>query len=289
MCLIVHKPIGKSWNTDVIRSAAYANPDGIGLLWIDPESGSIRTKKVVPKSHDKAAKIAEYMANQIGEDTEAALHLRLRTHGRIDLSNVHPFVSVCGKSALMHNGIISEYAPSKGSNESDTAVFAKLSAFPLLDLVNTEEELVDVATLLESEAGRSNRLLVAREGFSLRTLGDWTEHEGLSYSNGYHLPTYRHWWTMPAMRPAKERNQLAAQYGLAYDAIDDLDPGTLWDFADLSYEQLRSYVRRNPDEVTELIFAHLDEWSEYTDTQTAYMDTMHGHASEDSDDWTIDV
>lgn len=122
MCLIIHKLPGLRIPLDLLIAAARLNADGWGLMGHDPGGRRLLERN----SHldlDALLEAEERYAN-----AEYALHLRRRTHGRIDLDNTHPF-EVDEGVYLMHNGTLQFNEGSAG--DSDTRSFSELVLRPL--------------------------------------------------------------------------------------------------------------------------------------------------------------
>ena len=59
--------------------------------------------------------------SKVQDNHTMLIHFRIATHGKVELSNCHPF-KLNNKMAIIHNGIISGYG-SKTENLSDTKDF----------------------------------------------------------------------------------------------------------------------------------------------------------------------
>jgi hypothetical protein len=107
MCLLVTQSksspvLSDAWLTDFYDF----NSDGVGVMFAN--NGDLVIKKIIPKNAEEF--IQFYRADIQGRD--CAFHLRMRTHGEIDLINCHPY-EVLNRAEhgidlwLMHNGILS--------------------------------------------------------------------------------------------------------------------------------------------------------------------------------------
>jgi hypothetical protein len=107
MCLLVTQSksspvLSDAWLTDFYDF----NSDGVGVMFAN--NGDLVIKKIIPKNAEEF--IQFYRADIQGRD--CAFHLRMRTHGEIDLLNCHPY-EVLNRAEhgidlwLMHNGILS--------------------------------------------------------------------------------------------------------------------------------------------------------------------------------------
>jgi hypothetical protein len=115
MCLLVTQNttspvLSNDWLIDFHSS----NSDGVGVMYSD--DGDLIIQKILPQSAQDF--IEFYHANIKGKN--CAFHLRMKTHGDIDLENCHPY-EVLNRADhgidiwLMHNGILST------GNKADTS------------------------------------------------------------------------------------------------------------------------------------------------------------------------
>ena len=102
---------------ETIKNCWVSNGDGAGMLWV--ENGVLNTHKQLDNLDSFYAKY-----KQIRSVTDTVvLHFRIRTHGKVDINNIHPFL-VNDDLGLVHNGIISQTSYSK-SDYSDTYHFTE--------------------------------------------------------------------------------------------------------------------------------------------------------------------
>ena len=95
MCLIIHSPAGHDISRKVIKSAMSINSDGVGIMF-----GGEVEKYLNSPVEEIATRTLELC------DTEFAIHFRMKTHGDVNLDNVHPFKLPNDGGFLMHNGIL---------------------------------------------------------------------------------------------------------------------------------------------------------------------------------------
>lgn len=109
MCLIAVIParkdrtrVSNAWLEDVFRR----NSDGFGFMW--SERGRAKATRAVGKVEDFKAAFRKHERNTEGE---FAFHLRYKTHGKVDVTNAHPYpvdTPRFGRARIymMHNGIL---------------------------------------------------------------------------------------------------------------------------------------------------------------------------------------
>lgn len=125
MCGIVGY-IGKRSATEILlsglRRLEYRGYDSSGVALCSGE------KITVVKQCGKVAALEQCVAQQVSEEARAQIHMgiahtRWATHGLPNEANAHPHVADQGKLALVHNGIIENYAMLRRQLEAHGCVF----------------------------------------------------------------------------------------------------------------------------------------------------------------------
>jgi len=177
MCLIAYVPANKQMPETYFRAAAKDNSDGIGFMSADGVEKFLGRKMV---------KRAWRYARQLHDaNVEYAVHFRWATHGRVALTNTHPFKTPDGNAYVMHNGILTDYTPEdKYGDESDTRRLVSV----MVGVDVTADP--DYWTKLADHIGWSNKLCVMSWDGQFRIVnedaGDWID--GIWYSQTYSLP-----------------------------------------------------------------------------------------------------
>lgn len=131
MCLLITQPKNTPSLTDIWLKDMYSfNSDGVGVMFL--HNNQLVIKKDLPKSENDFIKF--YKENIQGKN--CSFHLRMRTHGEIDLLNCHPYEILNKKNDgldmwLSHNGILS-FGNDADKTKSDTWHYIKNYLKPLL-------------------------------------------------------------------------------------------------------------------------------------------------------------
>ena len=117
---------------DGLKRLEYRGYDSAGVAVL--ENGAFKVAKEI----GRVANVQQVIANSPLEGTRGIGHTRWATHGGVTRENAHPHVSSDGKIALIHNGVIENYASikkfllTKGFSfvsETDTEVLCNLMAY----------------------------------------------------------------------------------------------------------------------------------------------------------------
>lgn len=226
MCLIIHKPADLRFDVNAVKSAAEIHSDGFGIMWV--EHGKVQCYKSADMTglEDVVLSINEMTGVDVG------LHLRYATHGSVRDDNCHPFINRGKRFGLMHNGVIRTVTTV--GDETDSNAFCREVAFPALRKHGIEA----ASSIIETSHGIGNRTLIFTGAGEMARTGDWVERDGLYYSNSSAFYTYH--------KPAP----------VSYKA-SHYTPYFIEDFSGWSLNEIKSYVKKHPESVAEMIFDHL--------------------------------
>lgn len=114
MCIAIFKPADKSLDPAVLEQCWTSNSDGAGFMHVQDNN------LVIEKGFMDYDKFLE--AYDKVKDKKLVLHFRIRTHGKTDEENTHPF-RIGDNLAFVHNGIISAIDTKSKPDYSDTFHF----------------------------------------------------------------------------------------------------------------------------------------------------------------------
>jgi len=148
MCVIIHKPEGVIIPEQKIESAWQNNKDGFGVTFND--RGQFHIRKWLSKDPDE---INKFLAEI--KDCDAMLHLRFKTRGKVDRSNLHPFSVLTKKNhgvdlQFCHNGTLYDFG---NDDQSDSAEFAQTILKPMFEMLAKKYD-GDISAILDDEFGQ---------------------------------------------------------------------------------------------------------------------------------------
>lgn len=155
-----------------------ANPDGAGLCYFDGEKIQILKDMKGAKTFHKS-----YLAvREKFPSIDIAIHFRISTHGRVNVTNCHPF-KVNKTTAFIHNGMINNVAVNP--DFSDTYIFNETI---VKSLPNNFVKNTAILELLANYIGYSKLVIISGENASIvnEELGLWDG--GNWYSNKSYIP-----------------------------------------------------------------------------------------------------
>jgi glucosamine--fructose-6-phosphate aminotransferase (isomerizing) len=166
----VHKVI------DALAALEYRGYDSAGVAW--PENETLRLCRVA----GRVAELSERLGPDLDNPVQAAMgHTRWATHGAPEERNAHPHFSDDGRIAVVHNGIIDNFARLKEGlvasgvtfhSDTDTEVIANLIAKHFTgDLVKATEDVLPqldgTFAIAVMAAGQPEVIVTARRGSPL--------------------------------------------------------------------------------------------------------------------------
>src|SRR5690554_6139445 len=140
-----------------LRRLEYRGYDSAGIALVDADLGDVATSK---KAGKLANLIAELEASPLPASTAAIGHTRWATHGAPNDVNAHPHTA--GKVAVIHNGIVENFAQLKAELAQDGVSF------------ESETDTEVVAHLLERAYGETGDLTTALTAVVRRLEGTFT-------------------------------------------------------------------------------------------------------------------
>lgn len=130
MCLLIHKPAGVDIAEDWLRDFFVSNDDGYGIMYA--KDGVLKIHKALGTASMFVAAFKERVEH------ECLIHLRMRTHGEIDLDNCHPYEVLSREEGgklggvwMMHNGVL-PHGNDADKKYSDTWHYARDWLAPIL-------------------------------------------------------------------------------------------------------------------------------------------------------------
>ena len=186
MCLIISATARDVRTTllntpDLLEDIFESNPDGIGAMF--PGQGKLSVTKALPLSLKAARNFVKALPS---DDRALSIHFRIRTHGDINLENVHPYWVEDKRVALMHNGILAS-GNAADPIHSDTWHYIRDNIAPMV--ADHREVCFNQAFLrmMERDITKSNRFVLMDASGRMEILNRKTgiEYKGVWFSNTY--------------------------------------------------------------------------------------------------------
>jgi glutamine amidotransferase len=178
MCIAIYKPEGKVLSLATLKECYTSNPDGAGFMYAENK------KLHIEKGFFSFQTF--YDAFKKHESKQAVIHFRIKTHGKINTANCHPF-AVNNSVGFVHNGVISGYGD---ADFSDTVRFNEAILRPLVskwgNLALFQDPIIE---LIEGRIGYSKLVFLDRHGnhkIMNEHKGQWDD--GVWYSNDSYKP-----------------------------------------------------------------------------------------------------
>ena len=182
MCIAILKPDGENIKKDRLDNCFFNNDDGAGFMYA--KDGILYFFKGFFKFNDFWS---SYVKNVVKNGNPmSAIHFRIKTHGKTNVNNCHPF-KVNEDLGFIHNGIINMVK--QDPKRSDTAMFNELILKKLPDGFIRNMAIVN---LIEESIGSSKLVFLDNKGqflISNESLGKWDNN--VWYSN----TTYKYRYT----------------------------------------------------------------------------------------------
>ena len=182
MCIAILKPAGENIKKDRLDNCFFNNDDGAGFMYA--KDGMLHFFKGFFKFKDFWN---SYVKNVVKNGNPmSAIHFRIKTHGKTNVNNCHPF-KVNEKLGFIHNGIINMVK--QDPKRSDTAMFNELILKKLPDGFIRNMAIVN---LIEESIGSSKLVFLDNKGqflISNERLGTAQWDNNVWYSNNCLLYT----------------------------------------------------------------------------------------------------
>ena len=190
MCVILEVPPGVKVSRETLEICYDNNPHGWGIMWHEPTENKIWYAK-------DTTSFEKFWATwkDVPEDTPRGVHFRIKTHGKVDRDNCHPFF-ISHNLGLMHNGVLDVEEANQAF--SDTWHFVEFDLKPLLQLSDTSllQPGMPLGEVIEDFVNTGSRLLFMDNLGETRRFGkSWHEENGVFYSNSYSHKAKKHTYT----------------------------------------------------------------------------------------------
>lgn len=197
MCIIAVKPSGVDMPSEEIIDTMWShNYDGAGYMWAD--NNKVHINKGFMNLASLKESLRRFSKTHDVKTTPVVLHFRIKTDGKINAEQTHPFpitsnpdmltATTCDtKLAVAHNGIIRN-KPKNGMSDTMEYIVDALAKFRAID--KQFYKIDAYKDLIRNYTSWSRFAFLDNTGH-IETIGDFIEDNGILYSNsGYKKRTY---------------------------------------------------------------------------------------------------
>lgn len=254
MCLIMIKEPDMNPTTEFFNDVNDYNPDGWGIMYLDPKTNKPVVIKGLKYKKFKRTYSLLTRNKELSDNTDFIIHFRLRTHGAINMENLHPYEVYPDELYLMHNGIFKDFGnpdPEIGKKTatpeaiakykrdqrySDTFLFIRDFLKPMLDTMTPEGRRTFLRTdgfrkLIEAYCTTNSSRLAFLDSSGPVYFGGWyqTKEMKMWVSNTYAFKVDNPTATKITRKTKSEKKaeQEAKDRWTELHRLGDLDPSSI--------------------------------------------------------------
>ena len=195
MCLLIRQFKDTNFTDEHIRDFYSRNRDGVGVMWA--ENGELHYNKLLPRNAEECLEFY----NRVARGKDCCVHFRMRTHGKIDNENCHPY-EVFGFTTpsempmlLMHNGIL-HTGNTADTTKSDTWHYIANYLRPLIEKDPDQAFQPHFADVIGKHIGQNRFVLMDQLG----RVAVINKQQGLMFMGAWLSNTYA--WSSARYIPA---------------------------------------------------------------------------------------
>lgn len=275
MCLITINTTETTFTAAWLLDFFDYNADGLGVMYA--EEGVLTIEKFVPKTEAEVLKFySEHVAGR-----EAVVHWRMKTHGKIDAANAHPYQVLNMKEHgldlwMVHNGILSGVNADR-KEMSDTWHFIRDTVRPIL--IENVDMLRNPAfiELLEDRIGSSNKLVFLDNLGRQTVINEAAFHDfsGAKLSNTYAWSSHsKHNLEAPEAYPVYGNVATTGYHAKQYSVYTKPSQPAYWSREEEEEEDNELYHKSEWDKAIVAQEEEIEDYSELVDLVYQYPEAV---------------
>lgn len=198
MCIICAKPAGVAMPSEkIIKNMWEGNDDGAGIMWTS--NGKVHIKKGFMKYHEFKRFLGKMKKTYDMKEIPLVMHFRITTHGGTKPQNCHPFpvtskikklqaLEMSTNLGVAHNGTITIDNPPE---ISDTMAYISKRMVRMRTKNGAFYKSKTLRNKIEKEI--TSKMCFLDDKGDLYFIGNFTEDEGIYYSNSSYLGWKRYY------------------------------------------------------------------------------------------------